>query len=167
MAGTIARSGLSPPKGRSLRGKTSVRASFRGTISARADFAAGSSNDVAARPLPERPVEQARHAIPLRDPPLRDESPFYGPVEHPLSQHRLRKQRIYTWQGSTSKLAHLLPSVESPHFQNGTFSRNTGKTPKVPPFTAGPSTPIGLLLQDVDCVKISLAHDRRLQSIRM
>ena len=30
------RSGLVPPKGRSLRGKTSVRASFRGAFSARA-----------------------------------------------------------------------------------------------------------------------------------
>ncbi len=53
-----------------------------------------SSNDVVEHPLPERPVEQARHAIPPREPPLRDEASFYAPVEPSSAQHHLRKEVI-------------------------------------------------------------------------
>ena len=51
-----------------------------------------SSNDVVERPLLERPVGHIHHATPLREAPLRDEVPFYAPVEHPSSQHRLLRK---------------------------------------------------------------------------
>ncbi len=59
-----------------------------------------SSNDVVEHPLPERPVEQARHAIPPREPPLRDEASFYAPVEPPSAQHHLRKEVILGQAGT-------------------------------------------------------------------
>ena len=52
-----------------------------------------SSNDVVERPLLERPVGHIHHAIPLREAPLRDDVPFYAPVEHPSSQHRLPSEK--------------------------------------------------------------------------
>ena len=59
-----------------------------------------SSNDVVEHPLPERPVEQARHAIPPSEPPLRDEASFYAPVEPPSAQHHLRKEVILGQAGT-------------------------------------------------------------------
>ena len=59
-----------------------------------------SSNDVVEHPLPERPVEQERHAIPPCEPPLRDESSFYAPVEPPSAQHHLRKEVILGQAGT-------------------------------------------------------------------
>ena len=75
-----------------------VRSRFlSGCLFGRSQPTTSSTNDVVEHPLPERPVEQARNAIPPREPPLRDEASFYAPVEPPSARHHLRKEVILGW----------------------------------------------------------------------
>ena len=57
-----------------------------------------SANDVVMAPFIEGPVVPMRHAIPLREPPLRDEVPFYARLAVPSSQHCLSKRKSDIFQ---------------------------------------------------------------------
>ena len=66
-------------------------------------------------------MRHIHHAIPLHEAPLRDGVPFYYTVEHPSSQHRLRKmgrkgrqtEESYPWTGEHGRRAR--PSKRPSH----------------------------------------------------